>query len=244
MRKYISLIILAFFTVLIFSSGTIMESEYNQKLQTANGMIEKYKSENEMLSKKVLDLNNLLEEKEKVINENPFTKMKTISSLSYISLAEKESVVYVETSTELKILPYDDAPSIRNIEDNTLVTVKEKVSNTGNYDDLDTIWYRVSISVYDTPSDCIGWIKLNQTKTYTKENQKNLKQPIGVKIGAIGSESYSGQPDFDNINLNRVFDYEGIGKIVNEQGDYVQLLFAGAQEIWVSKNDLVYPKIP
>ena len=235
---------LAIFTVLLCSCESNIESDYKQKLQTADTMIEKYKHENDILSKKVLDLNNLLEEKEKVIEENPFLKMKSISSLSYIALLEKESVVYIETGIDLKILPYDDAPSINKIQDNTLVNVKEKVSNTGNYDDLDTIWYRVSIPVYDTSSDYIGWVKLNQTKTYTKDNQKNLRDPISVKIGAVGSESYSGQPDFENKDITRVFDYKRTGKIVKEQDDYVQLLFAGGQEIWVNKKDIVYPKIP
>ena len=86
------------------------------------------------------------------------------SYLSYIPLVEKESVVYIETPIELKILLWWCSPCINMIEDNTLVNVKEKVSNTGNYDDLDSIWYRVSIPVYDTPSDYIGWSKLNQTK--------------------------------------------------------------------------------
>ena len=128
MKKYIPLILLAIFTVILCSCESNIELDYKQKLQTANTMIDKYKHENDILSKKVLDLNNLLEEKEKVIEKNPFLKMKSVSSLSYIALLEKESVVYIETGIDLKILPYDDAPSINKIQDNTLVNVKEKVS--------------------------------------------------------------------------------------------------------------------
>lgn len=218
-------------------SGSIKNSNDELiKLQQQYSILE---NENIELKAEVDKLNSQITDLQKNLEEKPI-QMSRVWGVSYIGILENEMVRFIDNQTELKALPFDDAPTINTIEPNTLVKVVLKASN-GYYDDLDTVWYQVSIPVYDTPSDCFGWVKYNQTSDYTVENQKLLLDPISIRIGAI--YSYTGPSDF-NTESKLIVEEERRGRIIAEQGEYVKVMFAGGDEFWVNKKDIVYPEIP
>jgi hypothetical protein len=174
-------------------SNKVSRDELN-KLQEQYIALE---NENKELEAEVDRLTVQINDIQKNLDVKPI-QMNRVWGVSYIGLLENEMVRFIENQAELRALPFDDAPTINSIGEKTLVTVVLKASN-GYYDDLDTVWYYVSIPVYDTPSDCYGWVKYSQTSDYTIENQKLLLDPISIRIGAI--YSYSGPPDFNTLLL-------------------------------------------
>lgn len=215
--------------------NAISESNLNKQLLNLKKEVEYYKNQNLKLQEIIDNLNKLNEEKP--------IRLSRVGGLCYISLLDNEKVRYIDTSIELKALPFDDAPSINIIRENTLVSVTDKISNTGNYDDYTTLWYYVTIPVHDTPMDCRGWIKYKQTSIYDKEKKKTLQGEVGIRVGAKYSED-SSLPDFKDNDSLPICDYTIGGRIVDQLGDYVQLECAGGKMCWVNNKNLIYPEIP
>ncbi|MBC8061437.1 MAG: hypothetical protein H7Y18_12340 [Clostridiaceae bacterium] len=102
--------------------------------------------------------------------------------------------------------------------------------------------YIIIKKVHDSPIDNKGWIKYSQTSIYDEEKKKTLQSEIDIRIGAKYSEAST--PDFKDNDSLWICDYGLRGRIVDQQGDYVQLECSGGKMCWVNKKDLVYPELP
>ena len=49
-----------------------------------------------------------------------------------------------------------------------------------------TLWYYVTIPVYDTPSNVKGWIQAKDTKAFTQDKVTQVQSDITVAAGAPG----------------------------------------------------------
>ncbi len=174
--------------------------------------------------KRLNDVNNQLKDKLNSFNE---INDKPIN-VSYISY--KQQSRFVSDTKELLWMPADNSPIAHDILPNTLVKVLLAGCTTE-----DDIWLFVSIPVYDTASNCYGWIRESDTQKYTKENQKLLTENIIIPKGTKGK--------YPDGNVGEVYDYDNTGKIEKRENGRVLVMFAGGNEIWYDEKDIQYPPI-
>lgn len=171
------------------------------------------------------------------INKHP----EYYGGLLYYAIGESEYVRFLSKRVELLALPYEGAPKIGIIEDNTLVTVYDKVS-VQNDIEKGAFWYYVSIPVYDTPMDYKGWIRAIDTIDYNEETRDILQSDVYIRKGSRVIESFN----FPNIedDVGYIVDYELRGRLEDRKNGYVRLDCPGGMSCWVKEEDIIYPKLP
>lgn len=163
-------------------------------------------------------------------------------SLSYGYLGyNPDFYVLIENETFIKMLPYDNAQDINMAFKNSLVRVLDKAQFQSLEEiEKDRYWYYVEIAVYDTPLNTRGWIRVDKTVPYTKENQHLVISPITVEDGSKIYEE--GNPvDHDNAKFT-LSEYES-GMIEEHRGDYVRITSGGGRDFWTKFENVIYPEI-
>jgi len=228
--------------ITVVLSGCANNTHSSNQVLLLQEQLNQYIKDNEALKQEIADLKEKLAEYEAILNEKP-VRMERAGGLLYLSVSDKEKIRFVRNKKDLKALPFDDAPSINSIEENNLVYVYDKVSNTGNYDDSESLWYYVSIPVYDTPMNNKGWVKCQDTEAYNQDNQKLVLGDVSIRIGAKYTES-ADLPEPNDASQWKICEEQISGRITREQNGYVYIEGAGGCVYWVNKDDVVYPPIP
>ncbi len=149
--------------------------------------------------------------------------------------------VYVEYESYIKMLPYDSAMDVNIVFANSLVKVLDKVQlQTEEEINNDRYWYYVEVTVYDTPMNTKGWIRVEKTEPYTAQNQQDVISPVAVKDG---SRIYEESSPLDDENAPYSEAESLVGMIEAYQDDYVMMSTAGGSSFWTKSENLVYPEI-
>lgn len=219
------------------STSTGKSPEIEEKLKT----IEK---ENDMLVSKIKDLNKIIVDLSTELEEMSKEQGNTgiiINGITYYQVEDDEKKRFIPNRIDLLALPSMSDLKIRDVEENTLVTVHDKVSVQSNSDG-DELWYYVSIPVYDTPMDYKGWIKVDETMAYDEETKVLLQNEVYVMEGTPIIESFT----FPNLETaqEQILDYDLRGRLDIKQNGYVRLNCPGGMSCWVKEEHIVYPAIP
>ena len=241
--KRIIVVFTIFILVLNISSCSSQSiNDLNERITSLEKQLENYQKKNSELSSEIERLRIELSENQALLEEKPIM-MERIGGICYIGVESDEIIRFVSNDIDLRALPFNDSPRINVVQKNTLIHVNDKVSNTGNYDDIETLWYYVSIPVYDTPMDYKGWVKCKETEPYNESTQQLLQSDVRIRIGAKYSVQ-SELPDFYNESQLLTCTEDIGGRIEKRQGDYVYIFGTGGSAYWVHKKDVVYPDIP
>ena len=214
----------------------------NEKILILEKQLEQYQQEISEQKDVIIELKQKLSENQAIIEGAP-VRMKRAGGLCYIAFTDDEKVRFVGNKIGLRALPFEDSPNINAIQENSLIHVQDKVSNTGDYDNIETLWYYVSIPVYDSPIDYKGWVKCKETDPYDKNNKELVQSDVSIRIGA----KYSGASELPNFNDDtqvQICNERIGGRITKRHGDYVYIEGIGGSIYWVHKDDIVYPDIP
>lgn len=241
MKRLCLVLLLFIIAIAVGSCSNDNHPAQNDQALKIQEQVEQYARENEELKQEISNLRQRLTEHEEMLNEKP-VRMERASGLLYISVSEKEKIRFIRNEIDLKALPFDDAPSVNSIQENSLIRVYDKVSNTGNPDDIEALWYYVSIPVYDTPMDYKGWVKCVNTEDYNEKNQQLVQSDVSIRLGAKYTESAS-LPDPNDESQWKICEEEIGGRIIMEQDGYVYIEGTGGSVYWVKKDDVVYPPI-
>lgn len=207
-------------TAAILLSGC---SSTSQTLKNENG---KLKSKVTQLQK---ELNSDKSEKDKKAENNQNKKI----SINYVENKDKKR--FVEKQCELLGLPMNDSIKLRPIEKNTVITVLDTA-------DVENIrWLYVSIPVYDTPSNCKGWIKESDTAAYTKDRISSVQYGVEIKEGENEYET----DNFEGIKTTKPSKaVKGDrGYIIEKKEGYVKIGCPGGKIVWLLETSIIYPDV-
>jgi outer membrane murein-binding lipoprotein Lpp len=194
---------------------------------------EELKKSLETAQKKYEGLQNELDEAKKVLEQYEAFP----PSISYGYLDKTNFYVFVEKETNIKILPFDNAQDVNIVFANSLVKVLDKADVQND----EKFWYYVAITVYDTPLDTRGWIRVEETIPYTKSIQSKVVSPITVKKG---SKIYENDSPFDNNKAKyTILDYRIIGMIEQRHEGYAKITSGGGKCFWTKEDNIVFPDI-
>jgi len=196
------------------------------------------KKENEELRKKIeaydekiKNLENEIESMEKVLDDST-----QIASISYIDYTYKQR--FVPKEIKLHVYPQEGVSALRTIEENTVV----RVIHAGISESEDRkLWLYVNIPVYDTPMDCYGWIREEDTEPYTKETQKLVQSDVTAEEGTEIFEVF----EFEKIQGTQPtkLPYDVRGRIEEKKEGYVRLSCPGGWDFWLKEEYIHYPDI-
>lgn len=158
--------------------------------------------------------------------------------LLYEQRLDNESVRFVPERTELLALPHEGAPDISIIQENTLVTVYDKVSVQNDLE-KGALWYYVQVPVYDTPMDYKGWIRVDVTLDYNEKTRDLLQSDVYILGGSRVVESF----DFPDMETNQgyILEHEMRGRLEERKDGYIRLSCPGGMSCWVKEDDIRYP---
>lgn len=241
MKKYLKipivLMMAALVTVIVSGcTDTALEEE-----------LENLKTQNNELQEE-LDLANghvnLLEEEIVELKEELFAgqsdQFPPVITYGYLG-DNPDFYVYVEYESYIKMLPYDSAMDVNIVFANSLVKVLDKVQlQTEEEINNDRYWYYVEVTVYDTPMNTKGWIRVEKTEPYTAQNQQDVVSPVAVKDG---SRIYEETSPYEDENAPYSLAKSLVGMIEGYQDDYVLMSAAGGSSFWTKAENLVYPEI-
>ncbi len=191
-----------------------------------------YQSSYSSSEERIIELNNAIinknEEIKKLNDENNQYKEQLNNSnkpigLSYIGYQQK--YVFVGENKSILWMPDENSPIASSILQNSLVEVI-----LAGYTTPDNIWLFVNIPVYDTPSNCYGWIKESDTQKYTKENQKLITGNIIIHKGTKGQ--------FPDGYGEYIEDMDQQGMIEKREQGKVLVIFAGGKQVWYEEKDI------
>jgi len=176
------------------------------------------KTENEKLNQEISELHQMLPQQRESL------------TINYVDYDYTNRLV--EKEIKLMAMPREDAPILNIIRPYTAV----KVIDAAAADELG-LWLYVEIPVKATPSSFKGWIREGDTVAITPENQKKIL--IGVKVKA-GTPLYE---DIASTSRPVKFDYDRYGIIVERQDGFVNVSFAGGEDLWVEEQYLEYTAV-
>lgn len=252
MRRLVGLIII----VLVIMTGCTQEKDtilkYESELKIVKERIKTLEEKKESLVNKHLALikkNELLNKKyEEVSEANRNLKAKLIEeekiniSFSYSGLPKNEEVRIVPKETDLLVSPYNGAWKLNKIWKNTLITVHDKVSVSSDIE-KNSMWYFVSIPVYDTPMNYKGWIRVEDTIDYNEETKMILQGDVNIPKGSKIIKSFDLPNKEDEIKYQTT-EYEMRGRIEDRKNGFVLIACPGGLSYWVKEEDIEYPSFP
>lgn len=160
------------------------------------------------------------------INSNQITTIKNNTPLVVNYIGYEDHYRFISKSASILWMPDDSSPKVTELT-NTLVEVMFAGYTTEN-----NVWLFVSYRTYDSPTNNRGWIRESNTETYTKENQKLVKDII-IPKGTFGVDN---NPDY-------VEDIDQFGFIEKREDDKVLVMFAGGKELWYYEKNIKYPPL-
>lgn len=176
----------------------------------------------------------------KELNSKQFEMFPPSLTFGYLGY-NPDFYVLVQNEIFIKMLPYDNAQNINIAFEKSLVRVLDKAQFQSDKEIAnDRYWYYVEVTVYDTPLNTRGWIRVEETVPYTKENQHLVKSPISIKDG---SKIYENSNPVDNKNAEfTLSEYEG-GMIEEHRDGYVRVMSIGGRDFWTKYENVIYPEI-
>lgn len=162
-------------------------------------------------------------------------------AISYNYLENTGFYVFVDHETNIKMLPFDNAQVVNIIFDNSLIKVLDKAQvQTKEEYEKNKFWYYVEIVVYDTPMNTKGWIRVEETSTYTEENKLKVLSPITIKDG---SKIYEYDSPFNNDKAEYELSSNENGRIEEFYKGYVRIMSHGGRDFWTKVENVIYPNI-
>lgn len=186
-----------------------------------------------------LENNALKSDAEKLKNEIQLIneELSLINNISICYIETDKRKVIVKNKTSLLALPIDTLKERRKIEPYTVVKVIDEVGCLGQ------AWYYVEVTVFDTPINVKGYIKVEDTDELNSENINEVKCPLDVLKGTTVYDIAYGNYDKVDITKKRTLDMDVSVKISDEKDEFFLVNGAGASEFWVNKEDVIYPSL-
>lgn len=191
------------------------------------------KSENGKLKSKVTQLQKELNSDKSENNKKAESNQYQSISINYVENKDKKR--FIEKQFDLLGLPISDSIKLRSIEKNTVITVLDTAS-------VENVrWLYVLIPVYDTPTNCKGWIKESDTAAYTEDKISSVQYGVEIKEGENEYET----DNFEGIkNANPSKAIKGDrGYIIEKKEGYVKIGCPGGKIVWLLETSIIYPEV-
>lgn len=190
------------------------------------------KKENEQLKSRVSELEKNVDSGKR---ETTSSSGKMPDNLTINYMENTDNKRFVEKKSNILGLPVEGAIRLNEIGEKTVIDVLD----TASVDNV--IWLYIAIPVYDSPSNCKGWIKESDTVKYTKEKINSVLGDIKIRTGEYEYETY----DFAGVRTVKPYKaQEGEhGRIDDKQDGYVRLMCPGGKVVWMKESSIIYPSV-
>lgn len=240
-RKYSTLIVLVLMLI-VFSSCTYNKEAIEEQIDKNTTLLEENSDLIKSLEEREEELTELKTELEEIRESLERKQVEMFPpSITYDYLSDVGFYVFIDHEIDIKMLPYDNAQRVNVALENSLVKVLDKAQvQTLEECENDRFWYYVEITVYDTPLNTKGWIRVEETLPYTAENQSKVLSPVRIKDGVEICEDKT--PLIDDEYVCSVSSNEG-GRIIEFKDGKVCIMAVGGRNFWVKEENIMYPEI-
>lgn len=191
------------------------------------------KNENGKLKSKVTQLQKELNSDKSENNKKAESNQNQSISINYVENKDKKR--FIEKQCDLLGLPISDSIKLRSIEKDTVITVLDTAS-------VENVrWLYVLMPVYDTPTNCKGWIKESDTAAYTKDKISSVQYGVEIKEGENEYET----DNFEGIKTTKPSKaVKGDrGYIIEKKEGYVKIGCPGGKIVWLLETSIIYPEV-